>query len=305
MLTHACAMTQLSRAAPLRHGARAQGQGPGVTMIGRREVLGDGSWTGAPALRKTPIAQRTRKDPASRPRNAPPQEFEICCFSAVSDLLAKTGVRPNKVRARAARDRLHARAGQAWLDLDPGVRRAPSWLPAARPHHTLHADLCLAPRPPLPQIGAVITNCSLFNPTPSLSAAVMNHFGMGSSTINYNLGGMGCSGEPARARYAPASAAATARACCGASARACASLAQPVAPSRRLCSVSPCRNPSQLYQTLVKHWRNPSQTPVKPWSNPGHTLVKRSQPAWWRWTSRARSCRSTPTHTSWWCPTRT
>ena len=44
------------------------------------------------------------------------------------------------------------------------------------------------------RIGAVITNCSLFNPTPSLSATIMHHFGMGASTINYNLGGMGCSG---------------------------------------------------------------------------------------------------------------
>ena len=43
------------------------------------------------------------------------------------------------------------------------------------------------------QVGAVITNCSLFNPTPSLSATIMNHFGMSSRTINYNLGGMGCS----------------------------------------------------------------------------------------------------------------
>ncbi|GBF88380.1 hypothetical protein Rsub_01092 [Raphidocelis subcapitata] len=43
------------------------------------------------------------------------------------------------------------------------------------------------------QVGVVITNSSLFNTTPSLSATVMNHFGMTSSTINYNLGGMGCS----------------------------------------------------------------------------------------------------------------
>jgi 3-ketoacyl-CoA synthase len=42
-------------------------------------------------------------------------------------------------------------------------------------------------------VGVVITNCSLFNPTPSLSACIMNHFKMPSSTINYSLGGMGCS----------------------------------------------------------------------------------------------------------------
>jgi hypothetical protein len=44
------------------------------------------------------------------------------------------------------------------------------------------------------QIKVVIVNCSLFNPTPSLSATIMNHFKMSSNTINYNLSGMGCSG---------------------------------------------------------------------------------------------------------------
>jgi 3-ketoacyl-CoA synthase len=43
------------------------------------------------------------------------------------------------------------------------------------------------------QVKFVITNSSLFNPTPSLSAAIINHFKMPSSTINYSLGGMGCS----------------------------------------------------------------------------------------------------------------
>jgi len=66
------------------------------------------------------------------------KEFEITCYSAVKDLLNKTGVKAK-------------------------------------------------------QIGIVITNCSLFNPTPSLSAQIMNHFEMGPGTLNYNLGGMGCS----------------------------------------------------------------------------------------------------------------
>eukprot|EP00877_Chromochloris_zofingiensis_P010954 jgi/Chrzof1/6111/Cz17g10060.t1_LCKAS5[v5.2] len=43
------------------------------------------------------------------------------------------------------------------------------------------------------QIGVVITNSSLFNTTPSLSATIMNHFKMSSKTLNYNLAGMGCS----------------------------------------------------------------------------------------------------------------
>ncbi|GBF91682.1 hypothetical protein Rsub_03986 [Raphidocelis subcapitata] len=65
-------------------------------------------------------------------------EFEQVCFTAIKEVLGKTGVQPR-------------------------------------------------------QVGVVIVNCSLFNPTPSLSAMIMNHFKMGSNTINYNLGGMGCS----------------------------------------------------------------------------------------------------------------
>jgi 3-ketoacyl-CoA synthase len=42
-------------------------------------------------------------------------------------------------------------------------------------------------------ISCVITNSSLFNPTPSLSATIMNHYKMPSTTLNYSLGGMGCS----------------------------------------------------------------------------------------------------------------
>jgi 3-ketoacyl-CoA synthase len=42
-------------------------------------------------------------------------------------------------------------------------------------------------------IHMVITNSSLFNPTPSLSATLMNHYKMPSTTLNYSLGGMGCS----------------------------------------------------------------------------------------------------------------
>jgi 3-ketoacyl-CoA synthase len=65
-------------------------------------------------------------------------EFEAIAFTAVKELLNKTGVQPR-------------------------------------------------------QIGIVITNSSLFNTTPSLSATIMNHFKMSSKTLNYNLAGMGCS----------------------------------------------------------------------------------------------------------------
>ncbi len=42
-------------------------------------------------------------------------------------------------------------------------------------------------------IDVLIVNCSLFCPTPSLSAMIVNHFRMRPDVLSYNLGGMGCS----------------------------------------------------------------------------------------------------------------
>ncbi|KAI4335787.1 hypothetical protein L6164_014397 [Bauhinia variegata] len=42
-------------------------------------------------------------------------------------------------------------------------------------------------------IGILIVNCSLFNPTPSLSAMVVNHYKLRGNIKSFNLGGMGCS----------------------------------------------------------------------------------------------------------------
>uniref|UniRef100_A0A7N0UZI4 3-ketoacyl-CoA synthase n=1 Tax=Kalanchoe fedtschenkoi TaxID=63787 RepID=A0A7N0UZI4_KALFE len=41
-------------------------------------------------------------------------------------------------------------------------------------------------------IGVLVVNCSLFNPTPSLSAMVVNHYRLRGNVVSYNLGGMGC-----------------------------------------------------------------------------------------------------------------
>jgi len=43
------------------------------------------------------------------------------------------------------------------------------------------------------EISILIVNCSLFNPTPSLSAMVVNHFKMRGDIKSINIGGMGCS----------------------------------------------------------------------------------------------------------------
>ena len=43
------------------------------------------------------------------------------------------------------------------------------------------------------QVDILVVNCSVFNPTPSLSAAVVNQFRLKPTVITYNLSGMGCS----------------------------------------------------------------------------------------------------------------
>ena len=42
-------------------------------------------------------------------------------------------------------------------------------------------------------IGVVVVNCSLFNPTPSLSAMIINKYKLRSNIRSFNLSGMGCS----------------------------------------------------------------------------------------------------------------
>ncbi|XP_061339617.1 3-ketoacyl-CoA synthase 10-like isoform X2 [Gastrolobium bilobum] len=42
-------------------------------------------------------------------------------------------------------------------------------------------------------IGVLVVNCSIFNPTPSLSAMIINHFKMRGNILSFNVGGMGCS----------------------------------------------------------------------------------------------------------------
>ncbi|KAG6389544.1 hypothetical protein SASPL_151015 [Salvia splendens] len=42
-------------------------------------------------------------------------------------------------------------------------------------------------------VGVLVLNCSLFNPTPSLSAMIINHYKMRGNILSFNLGGMGCS----------------------------------------------------------------------------------------------------------------
>lgn len=55
------------------------------------------------------------------------------------------------------------------------------------------AQALASTRIPPGAVDILIVNCSLFNPTPSLSAMIVNRFKMRSNVITYNLSGMGCS----------------------------------------------------------------------------------------------------------------
>ncbi|CAM8997774.1 unnamed protein product [Rhodiola kirilowii] len=43
------------------------------------------------------------------------------------------------------------------------------------------------------EVGILIVNCSLFNPTPSLASMIVNHYKLKPDIKSFNLGGMGCS----------------------------------------------------------------------------------------------------------------
>ncbi|KAF3794805.1 3-ketoacyl-CoA synthase 4 [Nymphaea thermarum] len=53
----------------------------------------------------------------------------------------------------------------------------------------LFANTSLKPK----DIGILVVNCSLFNPTPSLSAMIINKYKLRGNIKSFNLGGMGCS----------------------------------------------------------------------------------------------------------------
>jgi 3-ketoacyl-CoA synthase len=42
-------------------------------------------------------------------------------------------------------------------------------------------------------VDIIVSTCSIFCPTPSLSSMIVNHFGMKTDVQSYHLGGMGCS----------------------------------------------------------------------------------------------------------------
>lgn len=52
------------------------------------------------------------------------------------------------------------------------------------------------------EVDILVVNCSLFNPTPSLAAMIINHFKMRPDTQAYNLSGMGCSASLISVRLA-------------------------------------------------------------------------------------------------------
>ncbi|KAF5955798.1 hypothetical protein HYC85_008654 [Camellia sinensis] len=53
----------------------------------------------------------------------------------------------------------------------------------------LFANTSIKPK----DIGVLVVNCSLFNPTPSLSAMIINKYKLRGNIRSFNLGGMGCS----------------------------------------------------------------------------------------------------------------
>ncbi len=113
------------------------------------------------------------------------EETERVLFACVAKVLARNGL---KVRCSARRSVINL----------PRLHTHPSRSLALSLSRSLSP--CLFPPPPHPtpppfqptDVDALIVNCTAFNPTPSLSAAVVNHFGMRKGVRTFSLHGMGC-----------------------------------------------------------------------------------------------------------------
>ena len=164
--------------------------------------------------------------------SAAEMEAKMVLFDVVEQVLAATGLKPCQARAvsqslharrklRPDSERPQRRSSPA-LHVTEALSAAPTTPPFNPEHGSSAAGACrmvasfrnLPPssHPTLAvslehadpdhtnlchvrvlQIDILITNCSLYCPTPSLSSLVVNHFKMRSNIISYSLGGMGCS----------------------------------------------------------------------------------------------------------------
>ena len=117
----------------------------------------------APRLRCRPISGHHWPRPASAPTPTPTNATPLSPWPAAMHV---TPPAPTLAAARAEAEMVMFACVEAAL-----------------------AEAGVAPK----DVDAVVVNCSLFNPTPSLSAMVVNHFKMRRDVVAYSLGGMGCS----------------------------------------------------------------------------------------------------------------
>ena len=135
-------------------------------------------------------------------------EAEMVMGGAVADVLEKTGAR-SRVRVGGGGARHGGRVG---VEREVGRRGAGVWQGGrecearaaraswARARARARAHAPARPRPPRraagikpEQVDILITNCSIFCPTPSLASMLINKFKFRRDVEAYHLGGMGCS----------------------------------------------------------------------------------------------------------------
>lgn len=111
-------------------------------------------------------------------------EAEMVMGSVVADVLEKTGIHQTltfRCRPVLLMGVLQSQAAAA----------APTCCLSCERYYDRLSFLCAGIKPE--QVDILITNCSIFCPTPSLASMLINKFKFRRDIQSYNLGGMGCS----------------------------------------------------------------------------------------------------------------
>lgn len=119
------------------------------------------------------------------------EEAQLVICGAIEGLLNKQGAQQQPAGHACAAQQLCGMAQQPLHRGQPCARARAACSSLTAAHALLPPPRLtgLAPK----DVDIIVTTCSIFCPTPSLTSMVVNHFKMRTDVQSYHLGGMGCS----------------------------------------------------------------------------------------------------------------